>query len=330
MSPPKSPQIKIPRKIVNGVLLLDKSLGQSSNQALQKVKWLLKAKKAGHTGNLDPLATGVLPLCFGEATKFASYGLEADKTYITTLELGATSSTGDAEGEITATFPIPQLNLTLIQATLSRFLGAQEQIPPMYSALKVQGKKLYELARAGQSVARAARPITIYALNLVSWTQTSIELEVRCSKGTYIRVLGEDIATALGSGGFLSSLRRTQVGNCHLSQTQKLEDLLTNYEQQGEAAITQHLLPIDYLVQHLPIIQLNYDQANSALHGQTIKLTNTEKSLDTNLNIGENVRLYQPEHKFIGLAQVLELEASTASTAPSSLKLQPIKMLANI
>ncbi|GLR64113.1 tRNA pseudouridine(55) synthase TruB [Marinospirillum insulare] len=305
-------QKKIPRKIVNGVLLLDKPLGLSSNQALQKVKWLLKAKKAGHTGNLDPLATGVLPLCFGEATKFASYGLEANKTYLTTIQLGEIRDTADAEGEVLERFPLPEMTQAKIEQVLSGFLGKQQQIPPMYSALKFQGKKLYELARAGQSIERPPRDITIFDLQLMGFTADSLTLEVSCSKGTYIRVLGEDIAKALGSGGYLSALRRTVSGSVKANELVTLQSLINLHETEGEAAVAAWLKPTDYLVKHLALHQLNEVEAAQVLNGQAIKL------LDSSLTIGQNVRLYALGKDFLGLGQVQESAAG--------LLLQPIKI----
>lgn len=305
-------QKKIPRKIVNGVLLLDKPLGLSSNQALQKVKWLLKAKKAGHTGNLDPLATGVLPLCFGEATKFASYGLEADKTYITTVQLGETRDTADAEGEVVERFSLPEMSKAGIESVLETFLGAQQQIPPMYSALKFQGKKLYELARAGQTIERPPRDITIFKLQLLGFTTDSLTLEVSCSKGTYIRVLGEDIARALGSGGYLSALRRTISGSVGSSELVTLQSLIDLHEAEGEAAVAALLKPTDFLIDHLPKQAIDEASAALILNGQAIKL------LDSSLTIGQNVRLYALGKSFLGLAQVQQSE--------TGLMLQPIKI----
>lgn len=311
-------QVKIPRTRVDGLLILDKPLGLSSNQALQKVKWLLKAKKGGHTGNLDPLATGVLPLAFGEATKFASYGLDADKTYQTTIQLGEERSTGDAEGEVTASFPIPELNEQFLLNTLEQFKGAQQQVPPMYSALKVDGQKLYQLARAGVTLERQPRPIHIYKLTLLSFTASSITLEVHCSKGTYIRVLGEDIARALGTGGYLSNLRRTQAGSLNLVQACSLEELIKLEEQGGAQAVAQKLYPADYLIEHLSRTALQPEEAQAVQHGQAIKL------LDTSLAIGENTRLYLPseaQNQFLGLGQVQE--------SAQGLVIQPVKMLAS-
>jgi len=305
-------QKKIPRKIVNGVLLLDKPLGLSSNQALQKVKWLLKAKKAGHTGNLDPLASGVLPLCFGEATKFASYGLDANKTYVTTIRLGETRDTADAEGKVVERYPLPEMTQAKIEKVLATFLGAQQQIPPMYSALKFQGKKLYELARAGKIIERPPRNITIFKLQLLDFTSDSLTLKVDCSKGTYIRVLGEDIAIALGSGGYLSALRRTLSGSIDASELVSLEHLIDLHETAGEDAVASLLKPTDYLIKHLPVYPVSEVESSQLLNGQAIKL------LDSALSIGQNVRLYASGEVFLGLAQVQQ--------GKTGLKLQPVKI----
>ena len=211
-----TPRARVQRRPVHGVLLLDKPLGLSSNQALQKAKWLLRAEKAGHTGTLDPLATGVLPLCFGAATKFSGLHLDADKTYEATLQLGVTTTTGDAEGEVIERRAVPAITPEQLEAVRQRFLGRITQVPPMHSALKKDGKALYEYARAGIEVERAPREVAIHALNLalaqVDQAQAAIKIEVTCSKGTYIRTLGEDIGRALGCGGHLTRLRRTATG----------------------------------------------------------------------------------------------------------------------
>ena len=211
-----APRARVQRRPVHGVLLLDKPLGLSSNQALQKAKWLLRAEKAGHTGTLDPLATGVLPLCFGAATKFSGLHLDADKTYEATLQLGVTTTTGDAEGEVIERRAVPAITPEQLEAVRQRFLGRITQVPPMHSALKKDGKALYEYARAGIEVERAPREVAIHALNLalaqVYKAQAAIKIEVTCSKGTYIRTLGEDIGQALGCGGHLTRLRRTATG----------------------------------------------------------------------------------------------------------------------
>ncbi len=210
-----TPRARVQRRPVHGVLLLDKPLGLSSNQALQKAKWLLRAEKAGHTGTLDPQATGVLPLCFGAATKFSGLHLDADKTYETTVHLGVTTSTGDVEGEVLSRQPV-DCSVGQVVEALDRFTGPISQVPPMHSALKKDGKALYEYARAGETVERAPREVVIHDLDLLEMDLIGaapfLRLRVRCSKGTYIRTLGEDIGQALGCGGHLTELRRTATG----------------------------------------------------------------------------------------------------------------------
>ena len=224
-----APRARVQRRPVHGVLLLDKPLGLSSNQALQKAKWLLRAEKAGHTGTLDPLASGVLPLCFGAATKFSQGQLDADKTYEATLRLGVTTTTGDAEGEVTAECAVPAITPDLLEAVRQRFLGRISQIPPMHSALKKDGKALYAYARAGVEVDRAPRNVVIHALNMAlapDWqAQQAINLIVTCGKGTYIRTLGEDIGRALGCGGHLTRLRRVATGPFDIGQCVTLDAL---------------------------------------------------------------------------------------------------------
>ena len=245
---------RVQRRPVHGVLLLDKPLGLSSNQALQKAKWLLRAEKAGHTGTLDPLATGVLPLCFGAATKFSALHLDADKTYLATLCLGVTTSTGDAEGEVTGRQPVPAIDDAALEAVRQRFLGAITQVPPMHSALKKDGKALYEYARAGIEVERAPRDVQIHALKLAlahtQQAQPAIEIEVTCSKGTYIRTLGEDIGKALGCGGHLTRLRRTATGPFTAADCVTLEAL----EAMDEAERLAQLRPPEALLPgHTPV-----------------------------------------------------------------------------
>ena len=245
---------RVQRRPVHGVLLLDKPLGLSSNQALQKAKWLLRAEKAGHTGTLDPLATGVLPLCFGAATKFSALHLDADKTYQATLCLGVTTSTGDAEGEVTGRQPVPAIDDAALEAVRQRFLGSITQVPPMHSALKKDGKALYEYARAGIEVERAPRNVQIHALKLAlahtQQAQPAIEIEVTCSKGTYIRTLGEDIGKALGCGGHLTRLRRTATGPFTAADCVTLEAL----EAMDEAERLAQLRPPEALLPgHTPV-----------------------------------------------------------------------------
>ena len=247
----KSSSPKIQRRHISGVFLLNKPLGISSNAALQKVRWLYRAQKAGHTGALDPLASGLLPICLGEATKFSHYLLDSTKRYQTTVFLGHSTTTGDVEGEILLEKPVPKLNEELIQEAIAKFVGEIQQVPPMYSALKKEGRPLYELARKGIEIEREARPITIYAIELLSLTENSITLDVTCSKGTYIRVLGEDIAKALGTYGHLTYLHRIQTGHFDLIPRYTVEYLESLTEAEREAL----LLPAYAPVQHFPQIQ---------------------------------------------------------------------------
>lgn len=239
---------KISRRHISGVFLLNKPLGLSSNAALQKVRWLYRAQKAGHTGALDPLATGLLPICLGEATKFSHYLLDSTKRYQTTVRLGQTTTTGDVEGDILQEHPIPVLSEELIEQTLEKFRGDIQQVPPMYSALKKEGKPLYELARKGIEIEREARPVTIYALELIKFTENSITLDVTCSKGTYIRVLGEDIGEALGCGGHLTMLNRTQTGHFELIPSYTIEYLESLTEEQREALLLPVYAPVDHFL----------------------------------------------------------------------------------
>ncbi|MFY1540819.1 tRNA pseudouridine(55) synthase TruB [Acinetobacter baumannii] len=239
---------KISRRHISGVFLLNKPLGQSSNVALQKVRWLYRAQKAGHTGALDPLATGLLPICLGEATKFSHYLLDSTKRYQTTVRLGQTTTTGDVEGDILQERPIPVLSKELIEQTLEKFRGDIQQVPPMYSALKKEGKPLYELARKGIEIERETRPVTIYALELIEFTENSITLDVTCSKGTYIRVLGEDIGEVLGCGGHLTMLHRIQTGHFELIPSYTIEYLESLMEEQREALLLPVYAPIDHFL----------------------------------------------------------------------------------
>lgn len=257
---------RVQRRPVHGVLLLDKPLGLSSNQALQKAKWLLRAEKAGHTGTLDPLATGVLPLCFGAATKFSQLHLDADKTYETVVRLGIKTTTGDAEGDVIESRAVT-CTPGLVVEVLDRFMGEIEQIPPMHSALKKDGKPLYEYARAGETVERAARRVTIYDLELLDMQlegeAPQLHLRVRCSKGTYIRTLGEDIAEALGCGGHLSALRRVATGPFEAEECVTLASL----EAQSEPERLAHLLPVDSLLPEHTLITLDEENAARFLSG---------------------------------------------------------------
>jgi tRNA pseudouridine55 synthase len=265
-SGPHAPRTRVPRRPVHGVLLLDKPLGLSSNQALQKAKWLLRAEKAGHTGTLDPLATGVLPLCFGAATKFSQIHLDADKTYETTVCLGQKTATGDAEGEVLETRPVTCTPGQVVQV-LDGFMGPIAQVPPMYSALKKDGKALYEYARAGEMVERDARHVVIHDLELLDMQLTgenpSLLLRVRCSKGTYIRTLGEDIGEALGCGAHLTMLRRVATGPFDASQCTTLEALEAATEEQRLG----WLLPVQILLEGYTPVSLGAESAGRFLSG---------------------------------------------------------------
>jgi tRNA pseudouridine55 synthase len=285
---------------VHGVLLLDKPVGLSSNDALVQAKRLLNAQKAGHTGTLDPFATGLLPLCFGEATKFAQDLLDADKTYEAVVHLGLKTTTGDTEGEIVATGEV-NVSLAQIETVLAGLRGEIDQIPPMYSALKRDGKPLYEYARAGVTLEREARRITIHTLELLSYQAPYLKIRVRCSKGTYIRVLGEDIGAALGCGAHLQALRRTVVGNLDLNDAMTLERL-------GEAAEADRvalLAPVDALLTSLPRIDLNEELAKRFLHGQRIALGKEGVATDC---LEGQVRVYrQLDGRLLGVARLTEL-----------------------
>lgn len=248
----KSSNQKIQRRHLSGVFLLNKPLGISSNAALQKVRWLYRAQKAGHTGALDPLASGLLPICLGEATKFSHYLLDSTKRYQTTVQLGQSTTTGDVEGEKLLAQAVPELTEEKIKQVLEAFTGEILQVPPMYSALKKQGRPLYELARQGIEIEREARPITIYAVELLSFTENSITLDVTCSKGTYIRVLGEDIAKALGTYGHLTYLHRIKTGHFDLIPTYTIEYLESLTEEQREELLLPAYAPVD----HFPKIQV--------------------------------------------------------------------------
>lgn len=278
------------KRSLDGVLLFDKPLTLSSNTALQKVRRLFEAEKAGHTGTLDPLASGLLPVCFGEATKFANDLLDADKTYHAWVKLGQTSSTGDAEGEITGTHAVLP-DESRVRAVLLDFVGTIQQLPPMHSALKYQGKPLYEYIRKGESVERASRSVTIYELHLERFAGDEMEFTVRCSKGTYIRTLAEDIGKALGCGAYLLGLRRTSIGRFKIGEARTWSELETMDRAQRDAC----LLPPDSLVQALPMLDLDAEQAVRIAQGQRL-------ALDCGLPDGR-VRLYEAG-RFMGVADI--------------------------
>jgi tRNA pseudouridine55 synthase len=253
---------RAPRRPLHGVLLLDKPLGWTSNDALQKVKGMLRAEKAGHTGTLDPLATGLLPLCFGAATKFSQASLDADKRYTATLRLGERTSTGDREGDVVQTRPVA-VDRAAIEAACARHTGAIDQLPPMHSALKHEGRKLYDLARAGVEVERTPRRVNIHAIDIVSWQADELVIDVRCSKGTYIRTLAEDIGEALGCGAHLSALRRTGSGALDVADAITIDELQA-LEPAGREA---RLRPPQVLLGDTPEVRLPADEAGRFLTG---------------------------------------------------------------
>jgi len=279
---------------IHGIVLLDKPAGISSNRALQKVRGLFQARKAGHTGSLDPFATGMLPICLGEASKTAAYMLEAGKRYRATARLGAATATGDLEGEIIQTCRLPEIGADALQQTLDRFTGEIEQVPPMYSALKHEGKPLYEYARAGIVVERPARRVTIHRLALLDWQAPDLTFEVHCSKGTYIRTLAEDIATALGSCAHLVALRRTLVEPFDRFPMRTLEQL---QEAKDVGRLAEVLLPIDAGLPDWPRIELDAVRRGQFMHGNRFGFP-TE-----GLEAGK-VRVYGPENNLLGLADL--------------------------
>lgn len=260
-------QVKKTWKQVDGVLLLDKPIGLTSNDALQKARRLFSAAKGGHTGTLDPLATGLLPLCFGEATKFSADLLDADKTYEAILQLGVTTDSGDADGVVLTTAPVDVSEADVL-AILPRFLGDIQQIPPMHSALKRNGRPLYELARKGIEVEREPRAVTIHGIDMLGLEGDTLTLRVSCSKGTYIRVLATDIGALLGCGAHLKGLRRTRVGDLDLENAVTLAEL----EALDEAARAGRLQPVDALVSSLPVISVEGEAEQRFRHGNPVDL----------------------------------------------------------
>jgi tRNA pseudouridine55 synthase len=290
---------KKPRDLVDGVLLIDKPVGLSSNDALMRVKRIVNAKKAGHTGTLDPFATGLLPLCFGEATKFSQDLLEADKRYEAVVHLGVTTTTGDTEGETVETRPVDAggpITPERIEAALARFRGPIMQVPPMYSALKRDGKAYYEYAREGIVLEREARPVTIHALEMVRYAEPMLTISVLCSKGTYVRVLGEDIGAELGCGAHLNALRRTQVGSLTTDGMVTLDDLAAH-----EAPLSL-LAPVDALLSSFPRIDLTPELAKRFLNGQRLALNREPVTLPETQG---RVRVYDGD-RLLGTALLQE------------------------
>ena len=310
-------QPKIAKSIVSGVLLIDKPQGMTSQQVVSKVKYLLKSdvhdsKKAGHTGTLDPMATGLLPICLGEATKFSHYQLDAIKSYHAIIKLGEQTDTGDAEGEIIATSPVPHVTQAMLQSVTEQFLGEIMQVPPMYSALKKDGKKLYELAREGIEVERAARPLTIYELSLTPLSDQQLQLTVTCSKGTYVRVLAEDIAKALGTLGHLTALRRIRTGDFEIANAITLAD----FAALDIAARFDKLLAVDAGVHSPPSLVLDANQPTRIRQGQRLNVKAPMLTQQLNLTANQMFRLFDPQHQFLG----------TGLLEPNG-RLQPMKLV---
>ncbi|RME34592.1 MAG: tRNA pseudouridine(55) synthase TruB [Gammaproteobacteria bacterium] len=280
---------------VDGLLLLDKPAGLTSNAALQRVKSLYRAQKAGHTGNLDPLATGLLPICLGEATKFTAFLLDADKRYLTRARLGLRTTTGDAEGEVIERREVPELDREGIERVLERFRGRIEQVPPMHSAIKRQGRPLYELAREGVTVEREPREVEIHSLELVDLGTEELELEVHCSKGTYIRTLIEDIGEALGCGAHVSALRRTAAGPFGIDDAvtlQRLEELAVRGDLETLDGL---LLPVDRLLAGLPAQRLAGDSGYYFAQGQAVQQYPAPAA--------GLLRMYDEQGRFLGVGE---------------------------
>lgn len=282
---------------VHGILLLDKPAGITSNQALQRVKQLFQANKAGHTGSLDKLATGLLPVCFGEATKLSGYLLDSDKHYQAIFKLGIQTSTGDSAGEVTAKSPVPDFRRIDIEKVLSDFVGEINQVPPMHSALKYKGQRLYQLAYQGIEVERKPRPVTIYKLELLDFKGDEIEIRVSCSKGTYIRTLAEDVGKALGCGAHVKTLRRLGTGPFRAEQMVSLTSLEA-MAGEGLDKLDQQLLPMDSVLVDLPEIDLVESLAFYMDQGQAVVVPHAPTE--------GLVRLYDQQHRFKGVGEVLD------------------------
>ena len=283
---------------IHGVFLLDKPQGMSSNDIMQKVKRIFQANKAGHTGALDPLATGMLPICLGEATKFSQFLLDADKRYLVTAKLGERTDTSDAEGQIVETREV-KVKTPEILTALEQFRGNILQVPTMFSALKHNGKPLYEYARQGITVEREARPITIFELNFIEYNAPYLTLEVHCSKGTYIRTLVDDLGEVLGCGAHVTMLRRTAVADYPTEKMLDWHALQSLAEQQDLALLDALLLPMDTAVAKLPTLTLNESQTQGIGFGQRIKFDNPNR-------LQGQVRLFSHENRFLGVAVIDE------------------------
>ena len=281
---------------INGIVLLDKPLGITSNAALQKVKRLFNANKAGHTGSLDPLASGLLPICLGEATKISSYLLDSDKAYAGTCKLGVTTRTADAEGEVIEQKPVGEYSEQQIKAVLEKYTGTIEQIPPMHSAIKQGGQPLYKLAHQGIEVERQPRTVHIHELVMTRYAGDELDIELRCSKGTYVRTLAEDIGRELGCGAHLSALRRTRVGPFDLQASVTMERL-EELAEQGFEALDPHVVPIEQALADWPEVQLSENSAFYLTRGQAVQVS---RAPTTGL-----VRL-SANSKFLGIGEILD------------------------
>ena len=282
-------------RVIDGILLLDKPAGISSNSAMQRVRILFEARKAGHTGNLDVPATGLLPICLGEATKITPYLLDATKSYKARIRLGERTDTGDAAGRLIERLPVPALTAKKVEAVMEGFVGKISQVPPMYSALKHQGQRLYRLAARGETVERKPREVTIQRLQLLVCEGDILEIEVVCSKGTYIRTLAEDLAVALRTCGRLETLRRLQVGPFRLGDAYTL-DALTSYREAGSEALDRLLIPMDRAIVHLPAVSLGEDSVFYLRRGQAVRVAGAGTG---------PVRLYDAGQSFLGVGEML-------------------------
>jgi len=285
------------KRSVNGVLLLDKPHGVSSNHALQIVKRLFSARKAGHTGSLDPLATGLLPICFGEATKFSQFLLSADKSYRVSMRLGIRTATGDAEGAVIAQRPAPPIDLVYLEKIFDRFRGEIEQTPSMYSALKHQGQPLYKLARQGITVEREVRRIKVYRLEILKWAEDVVQFELHCSKGTYVRTLVDDMGEVLGCGAHVTELRRLTVGTLGAERMVSMDHLQTMIEAGSAEGIDQHLLPIQSVLSHWPVLSVPESTAFYLRQGSPVVISQAPLS--------GWVRLVNHQGEFLGIGEVL-------------------------
>jgi len=285
-------------RAVHGVLLLDKPAGMTSNDALQQVKRLLRAHKAGHTGSLDPMATGLLPLCLGEATKVSAFLLDADKQYRFTVRLGERTDSGDADGRVLATRAVEGIDRAMIEGALADLRGEIEQIPPMHSAVKQGGKPLYEYAHRGETVERDARPTTIHRIDLAAFDGCDVTLDVHCAKGTYVRTLADDLGEALGCGGHIVWLRRTGAGPFRSPEMVSLETLRARAAEGGAEALDAYLEPIDAALSDWPRVDVSADVADFLRQGQGVQVP---KSPASGL-----LRLYERDGGFIGMGRVLD------------------------